>query len=260
MAKESTKKFRLLYSILVSISLAIAGLCLIFACVGIYLSGEDAFTRQSVAAAFQYIAIPVYISIALVIGSFVIDSFTPPEKKRPKGEKQDTLILQRLHNKVDLRLCDEALRQQVLKQQLLRRIHKYITAGLLAVGSIIFLSYALNGQNFSDSAYNESVIRAMWVMLPCLAVPCGYSIFTVYFCKASIRKEIALMKQTEPCGCHPPEETAYAETTKENIVSALRIAAIAVAVVLVVMGLMNDGTRDVLAKAIKICTECVGLG
>lgn len=39
-----------------------------------------------------------------------------------------------------------------------------------------------------------------------------------------------------------------------------RIAIGVVAVVFIVVGILNDGAQDVLAKAIAICTECIGLG
>ena len=39
-----------------------------------------------------------------------------------------------------------------------------------------------------------------------------------------------------------------------------RAAFIAVSLVLIVLGLVNGGTIAVLAKAINICTECIGLG
>ena len=41
---------------------------------------------------------------------------------------------------------------------------------------------------------------------------------------------------------------------------ALRILLYAAAVLLIVLGVMNGGLRDVLVKAIQICTECIGLG
>ena len=41
---------------------------------------------------------------------------------------------------------------------------------------------------------------------------------------------------------------------------ALWAALFAAAVLLVVFGVLNGGARDVLAKAIKICSECIGLG
>ena len=39
-----------------------------------------------------------------------------------------------------------------------------------------------------------------------------------------------------------------------------RVALAAVAVLLIVMGVLNGGMYDVLVKAINICTECIGLG
>ncbi|MBQ6373294.1 MAG: thioredoxin [Clostridia bacterium] len=40
----------------------------------------------------------------------------------------------------------------------------------------------------------------------------------------------------------------------------LQAIVIATAVVLIIAGIFNGSARDVLYKAITICTECVGLG
>ena len=40
----------------------------------------------------------------------------------------------------------------------------------------------------------------------------------------------------------------------------LRVAVIALAVGLIIAGILNGGLEDVLAKGATICTECVGLG
>lgn len=42
--------------------------------------------------------------------------------------------------------------------------------------------------------------------------------------------------------------------------NALRGVIIALAVLLIVLGIANGGLWDVLVKAINICTECIGLG
>ncbi|MBQ7454891.1 MAG: thioredoxin [Clostridia bacterium] len=46
--------------------------------------------------------------------------------------------------------------------------------------------------------------------------------------------------------------------TKEG--SRLAWALLAAAAVLITAGALNGGLRDVLAKAVSICTECIGLG
>lgn len=40
----------------------------------------------------------------------------------------------------------------------------------------------------------------------------------------------------------------------------LRILLCAAALLLIAAGILNGGMRDVLIKAINICTECIGLG
>lgn len=40
----------------------------------------------------------------------------------------------------------------------------------------------------------------------------------------------------------------------------LRAIILVIAIVFIVLGVMNGGLRDVLVKAINICTECIGLG
>ena len=45
-------------------------------------------------------------------------------------------------------------------------------------------------------------------------------------------------------------------TKKKALWAALFLAA----AVLIVLGVLNGGAQDVLAKAIKICSECIGLG
>ena len=40
----------------------------------------------------------------------------------------------------------------------------------------------------------------------------------------------------------------------------LRFGLLAAAAVLIVLGVLNGGLRDVLVKAVNLCTECIGLG
>jgi len=41
---------------------------------------------------------------------------------------------------------------------------------------------------------------------------------------------------------------------------AVRITILCLGVLFIILGVMNGGSRDVLVKAINICTECIGLG
>ncbi len=48
--------------------------------------------------------------------------------------------------------------------------------------------------------------------------------------------------------------------TKEKNLFPLQAALLAAAALLLTAGLLNGGALDVLAKAVNICSECIGLG
>lgn len=45
-----------------------------------------------------------------------------------------------------------------------------------------------------------------------------------------------------------------------NKKTLLRAALLALAAALVLLGVFNGGAHDVLVKAVRICSECIGLG
>ena len=55
------------------------------------------------------------------------------------------------------------------------------------------------------------------------------------------------------------QSTAVHQTASRGILY-LRTAVIALAAAMIVLGILNGGLEDVLAKGAAICTECVGLG
>lgn len=260
MTKERAKRIRLIFGIVLSIALAIAGICLMAACVGIYRSGDQPFSRESVAAGFASIAFPVYLALVLTAAGFILDWVLPRDAKKLSPAKQYSVILKRLHSRTDLSQCGEALRKEVAKQQKSRRLHRKITAVLLLVCSTVFLTYAVNSGNFHQSEINSSMIRAMYLLVPCVVIPFGYAVFTAYYCSASIQKEIALMKQANAAAPVKSGQAEPAPAGKASAETLLRYVLTAAAVVLLVYGFATGGTADVLTKAINICTECVGLG
>ncbi len=249
-------RIHLIYSIVLSVALVIAGVCLIVACVGIYQA--DSFSREAVATAFQAIDIPVYISLVLILGGIVLDLFLPVETKN-RIEKQDAVILQRQLALVDLQYCPPHLRAGIQQQEKNRKIHKAVTLCLLGVCSAGFLEYGLNIRNFPLEGINSAMVKAMWFFIPCLAVPFGYGIFTAYYCRYSIRKELALVKQARADGCPAPAKAEPSPATKSHL-PIVKTAIVFLAIGILLFGLFTGGVQDVLTKAVNICTECVGLG
>lgn len=252
MTEKTAKTVRSVYGAVLSAAAIVAGICLIVACLGIYRSGgEQIYTAEKVANAFHGIALPVYLFLALAAGAILLEAILPPRPKA-KNAQQPEFLRDRLLNKADMTYCGPQLRSAIDAQRKKRKLVTAIGFGILGVCAAVFLAYALNGSHFDQKDVNGSMIRAMWVFFPCLAVPFGYAVFTAYFCKKSIMAECELLKTV-------PKAASENAPAKKPLLW-LRWALLGVAVAIFVYGLLAGGTVDVLTKAVNICTECVGLG
>ena len=263
MTQETKKRIHLIYGIVLSAVAVLAGICLIAACCNIYYSGvasgaSQIYTRQIVAQQFAKIAVPVYACLILVIGGMVLNLALPLEKAKVKPEKNLPLILRKLREKTALDACDAQLRSAIEQQQLLRKNLLLGCAILLCGGLIMFLIYACNGSNWGSNS-TPSMVTAMMKMLRALAVPFLFTVYSAYQHRKSLEKEIELMRQASV----QAPKAAQKPTVKagyNRCANILRIAILAIGVLLVVLGACNEGTKDILTKAVNICTECVGLG
>ncbi len=242
------------YRILLSISIAVAGICLATQCLHIYNSGDRPFSPESVAAAFCPIAAPVYICGALVIVGLFLKPLLPCPKA--KVQKNYDLILSQLQGTTDLSACPEDLKSAVLFLRSRRKLMRLTALALLAVGSLVFLFYGANPNHYHQTDINGSMVGAMLRLLPCMAVPFGFGIFAAYHRRASIQKEIALLKSAPTASKRPAQPAPI----KECKAQYLRWGILAAAVLLIVGGYIMGGAVDVLTKAVNICTECIGLG
>ena len=256
MTEQSAGKLRRIYGIATSVILVLTGILLMVQCCRIYDSGEGTFSREIVAAHFSPIAIPVFLCLGMVVIGFVLDCFLPQTKAKKSTDKNLDLILEKLHAKTDLEACEESIRVAVAREQASRKRHKTVSIALLLSCTVSFLAFALNGNNFHQREITESLVRAMYLLIPCTVIPFGYAVFAAYKTKASILREIELLRSVG--GNRAP--VSVESKNCDKITTVVRWAVLAVALAIFVYGYMAGGTADVLTKAINICTECVGLG
>lgn len=254
MKKEALNKLRTPLRVILSISLLAAGICLMAACVGIYRSGDKPFSREAVAAAFGPIAIPVYLCLGLILVSALYELLLPcPAEK--KNTRQIRMLLKRAQDRVDLELCGSELKEQVLALRADRKLFSRITLAVTAISTVLFLTYGTNPANFHSTQINGSMIRAIYWLLPCSAVPFAFGCFAARRAHDSMKEELELLKSA-------PKESRIAPQRPANSRKTLyiRAAILVIALVCFIGGFFAGGTADVLTKAVNICTECVGLG
>lgn len=264
MSKDIRKHIRRIYGIALSAVIVIVGIRFILGCYGIYHAGKAAggqiYSRAAVAEAFAPMALSVYLCLALVIVGFILHIALPQEKKKPAIEKNRQLILQRLQAKTDLTQCSPELQANITCQQKARRTHITISAVLLAVFSAAFLVYVCQPSRWPEvGQVTATMVQAVLAMFGCLLIPTGYTIFTAYFCRKSLDREIGLMKEAATQAPRRADSPAPASQKRDYLVF-VRYGIVAVAIICMVIGYCNGGVADVIAKAAAICTECVGLG
>lgn len=256
MTKESTMRLHHIYNILFSIVLVVAGICLVIGDLTIYNSGDQPFSRESVAATFSTIAFPVYLTLVMAVISFIWEFCSPSEKEDTPEAKDYPALLKTLYNRKDFANADPSIREEITALWKDRKMHILIRTIVLIVCSAIFLFYALNSANYHQSEINASMIDAMKLLVPCSLVSFGYALFVSYHNEKSFQKEMELVKAL-------PSLTTKSDleiVSNEKNLKSYRNAILIVSLILVVYGFLNGGTIDVLAKAINICTECIGLG
>lgn len=264
MTKEKTQHIHRLFGILLSIVIVIAGICLIVACVDIYRSGDQPFSREAVAKAFKPIAIPVYLCLILTIIGFIWELISPISFKKAKSDKPYRLILDRLQESRDMSQCDTTIREAISTEHRKRKQLSIISTAIICIASVIFLIYACNSNNFDNTDINGSMIKAMWVLVPCMAAAFACGLFCIINNEKSLKAEIDLIKQV-PVSSKTRSAKEGSLESKNTDNSArntmiIRVVVLAAAVALIMFGYFADGTVDVLTKAINICTECIGLG
>ncbi len=243
---------RRVFTALLSLSLVAAGLCLIGGCLYIYF-GEGAYSRELVATVFQKIAVPVWIAVGLTAVSILWELCVPSDREHYKVPKAYGVILARLYQTRDLSGQTVALHTQRRR----RKVLSVTRTVLILAGLLVFFGYAVQPANYTEDI-NASVIRAMWVAIPCFVVPFLFSVVAAHQTKKSYEAEITLLKTCPTLSI--VKETPPSADKPHTALTALRVAVLVLAVAALIYGFVAGGTVDVLTKAINICTECIGLG
>ena len=250
MTKQNTNRILLIYNILLSASIFIAGVSLISGCLSIYYSGNG-YSRELVIQTFSKICVAVYICLALVVGSFIINAIIPSSHKA-KPVKHYNHILLNLKKTRDADSINDYIKIKKRKE-----VSNYVTVFVCAFMCYGFLTYALNSNNFHQSDINDSLVKAMCVLLPRLIVMFAFAIFNHYYSIFLTKKQIEILK-TLPKKETKNDVVEIKPNDKKFLIAKIVIAT--VAVVVLIFGSVTGGFADVLTKAINICTECIGLG
>ena len=279
---EKVKKiFHTVFSIMTSITLVIMGTMLIVLCTAIYASGEDPFTRERVGKALLIMILPT-LAFVITASAGAIYSFFASTKGKSKPEKNLKFTRIRLAKLCDMEKLTDTERADIIRE----RTTRYVVGGcglIFLVMCLVYpVIYTFTPDRFGSQGAgpaNSEFIRAFCLLMLCLIPFIVYTVFGIFTFRASYQREIDVLKVgTVRIATEKKATAKKAEQTidflEENtdvlikkavpvskkLIFILQIILICAAITFIVIGIINGGMEDVLEKAKKICTECIGLG
>lgn len=251
------KKLRLIHTvcgIVISAALIAAAICLILSAYTIYNLGDKPYNPESISAEYAKIAAPLWIAIGAVIAGILLNVALPLPQKRKKSEKDPFVQLRILQKK----LPADCNHTGIKHQREVRARSRVVCAGLCALSFIPAAVVLCDYDSFTVDNLTPALLRVV-AALAIGVIISGVLLFILSVIeRKSAEREIEWTKVALSEG--EKEAVKVTDTSSENKIKIIRLVLVGVACALIVIGLTQDGFYDVLQKAIRICTECIGLG
>ncbi len=275
MTKEKEARIRFIYTIVLSALTVLVGVLFIFQTWSIYGSApQSPYTRDTVAARFGEIAVPIGIWVAAIVGGNVLYNVFPVEKKRPKPYIDVQAMLARVERRLP---TDERSQNEVFavrKKQKNSRIVAFILGSVVAIvlGALIlcimldWLYMPIVKTEFfaSHHAVVDRIFQSAILAIVALTVVSVVAWYIEKSKKTEYKAYLEVIATAKKEGRAVPAAVKAEKPSQKQengkAVLTVRIGLAVVGVAFVVWGVCNGGMQDVLLKAINICTQCIGLG
>ena len=277
LSNEQAALLRKVYAFILSVLLVALSLALAISCILIYTSGPRPFTRDIVGKYLTALVIPIILTVAAVLGGFILWLALPPEEKKIKAKVSSKVTLSRLHKKLCGTNASKTLLEAIAKEQRKRRFLLTVNTALYvfcSLSSVIYFLVPSNFNDFSADTANTSVIKGVLFAFINLALPLAMSLVLSFLFPKSYEKEISLVKDAlskkeeapvteegaSPASCPIGKVASFFQKNENKLTLWTKYGVLLLAAALFIAGIVMGGSSEVVQKAIKICTECIGLG
>lgn len=269
MNENKKRLFHLIFSCVIGALVIALGVLFIVSCIGIYRSGERPFTRASVGDALAKIAIPSIITVVAIIGGAIVELILPENRKK-SNRPTSKMLLSNLKRRVDTAsLTEDELAAARCEQK--KRLIMHIGGLVILIISVVYpLIYVFTPERFGDATTANADIGAGMIAICIFLIPAViYSVIVSFIMDKSRAREADVLKaaivrlrgeSAIPKNATEAECEGFFKRNSRLLINCLRGGVVILGLVFVILGISNGGMADVLGKAVRICTECIGLG
>jgi hypothetical protein len=272
MNSDRKKLILKLSSILTLVLICVFCVSIAAVCFHIYKTeGDIPFSRETVGAHAVYFLPQMIIAVTAVIASGVLSLVFREEAARLTAPKDEYKTLKRVRVAALKKASERMLPVSALGERKIRTILGAVFTAIVLVTAVFSLIFALDTSRYSLDDINGDVLKVVLVILPLTVAVAilGYALDKL--ARRSAEREGAILKsfitgEGSELASYVECPVAIALGKAARVLSRPVVAftfkgvVLAVAVTFIVVGIVNGGMSDVLGKAVRICTECIGLG
>ena len=250
------KKLRLIHAVcglVISAALIVAAICLINSAYTIYNLGDSPYTPESIGAEYAKITFPLWIAIFAVFSGIALNIALPMPTKKQKADKNPFIKLRIMQKK----LPADCNHTGIARQRQVRKSARAVCALLCAASFIPAITVLCDYDSFTVDNLTHALLRVVTVLV-IGSILSGALLFVLSVIER--RSAVCEIEWTKVALSESKKSDEKITPNNDNKIKITRLVLVGVACALIIIGLTQNGFYDVLQKAIRICTECIGLG
>lgn len=237
----------------------VTGALLVWQVTDLYFDGKHGggviYSRALVGERLSRLAPALWIWVALVVIGFGLGIAVVTKPRLAPADPRYTLArLRRRAGKAETPASAAAL---VRKEGSILRVLWMLVASVGIMGALYGLVYLAMPSHFAGEDVTAEMRAMVRHLAPWVSWTFLFAVGVTIYERFSVRKQLPAVKQMCKAGGgaaqDKPVRHAWDVWVVRGVVFAFSVACI-------VAGAVNGSARDVLVKAINICTECIGLG
>lgn len=261
MTKSKVSK---ILSIATAICVVLVGLLLIICCAHLYFTGgNNPYSAERVGDYLAWLIFPLALTFLLALAGVIFNAVTG-EKVDELTERTSIEMLESYYTRYSPTSFDKRTVALIRAERRKRNIVDLMASMIFSYSLVFILDYLIFIADFSVDNLNSDVMSALAVCIPIAVFAIMVNFVRAYLDENSAERELEYIKSSikEHGAPKKIDKSPIVRNAKKKLgyVNVMRIIIGCIAIVFVIIGGINGGMEDVLAKAVKICTECIGLG